>query len=480
MSRKSGRRGYNSDTSTASNRGSGSREPREEEIVDLEEEEEEEEEDLIEEEGGEDEEDEITRCICGQDELTNDSINPELSTFLKRTYKIEIDQGLFIQCEKCSVWQHGYCVGLFESHDVPDEYWCESCKPEFHILVNNDGYSKRTLYKPVNDKRKKLEQMTFKNNETSHSTRRRGGKNERNTPQQDTSSNIKDKRKERRHHHHHHNIDEDDDEYNEQLKRALRESARESGVKLSESESNERGNGNSVKREDNKSDGNNSSGREGSRGNGSRKRETNRRENADNSDSKRLKVEQSDHPSGSELNENSEQELGSGSEGSRSKRRGVAGAGAGAGSTKTTRKKKSTPPRLSTNNNNNNNKKQDDSSNETNSLGPTKEELIQQPSKPRYVNDKSSIFELRKRTIAILEWLGRSQVELQEEKQQKLELFSFISDDDEKEGSSNSSKENANADALALKETFDENLLLMEQLTERILAWQDTFGKYAV
>ena len=41
-------------------------------------------------------------------------------------------------------------------------------------------------------------------------------------------------------------------------------------------------------------------------------------------------------------------------------------------------------------------------------------------------------------------------------------------------------KENANADALALKETFDENLLLMEQLTERILAWQDTFGKYAV
>ena len=82
MSRKSGRRGYNSDTSTASNRGSGSREPREE-IVDLEEEEEEEEEDLIEEEGGEDEEDEITRCICGQDELTNDSINPELSTFEK-------------------------------------------------------------------------------------------------------------------------------------------------------------------------------------------------------------------------------------------------------------------------------------------------------------------------------------------------------------------------------------------------------------
>ena len=57
---------------------------------------------------------------------------------------------------------NGYCVGLFESHDVPDEYWCESCKPEFHILVNNDGYSKRTLYKPVNDKRKKLEQMTFK------------------------------------------------------------------------------------------------------------------------------------------------------------------------------------------------------------------------------------------------------------------------------------------------------------------------------
>ena len=38
-------------------------------------------------------------------------------------------------------------------------------------------------------------------------------------------------------------------------------------------------------------------------------KETSRRENADNSDSKRLKVEQSDHPSGSELNENSNKNL---------------------------------------------------------------------------------------------------------------------------------------------------------------------------
>ena len=84
---------------------------------------------------------------------------------------------------------------------------------------------------------------------------------------------------------------------------------------------------------------------------------TSRRENADNSDSKRLKVEQSDHPSGSELNENSEQELGSGSEGLEVKEgvwlvlalvlvlvvRKPLG--------------KSTPPRLSTSNNNNNKNK---------------------------------------------------------------------------------------------------------------------------
>ena len=75
-----------------------------------------------------------------------------------------------------------------------------------------------------------------------------------------------------------------------------------------------------LKGEDNKSDGN-SSGREGSRGNGSRKERDQSRENADNSDSKRLKVEQSDHPSGSELNENSEQELVSGSEGLEVKKR---------------------------------------------------------------------------------------------------------------------------------------------------------------
>lgn len=107
----------------------------------------------------EDEDGEVTRCICKQDELHSNTINSEFAQFLKRNYKITVDQGLFISCEKCGVWQHGYCVGLFTNDDVPDLYWCELCKPENHLFVKADGYPKRTLYKPVNDKRKKIEQF---------------------------------------------------------------------------------------------------------------------------------------------------------------------------------------------------------------------------------------------------------------------------------------------------------------------------------
>ena len=76
----------------------------------------------------------------------------------------------------------------------------------------------------------------------------------------------------------------------------------------------------------------------------------------------------------------------------------------------------------------------------------SKDELLSQQSRPRFVNAQSTIYELRKRTGAILEWLGRTQMELEEERSAPL---------------------------------FDENLRLMERLTEKILAWEQRFGKYA-
>lgn len=74
------------------------------------------------------EEEEITRCVCGEQEPADES-------------------GLYIQCEECSVWQHGFCVGIVE--DVPDKYWCEKCKPELHNLYTDEEGRKRSHYLPV-------------------------------------------------------------------------------------------------------------------------------------------------------------------------------------------------------------------------------------------------------------------------------------------------------------------------------------------
>mmetsp|Transcript_1983 Transcript_1983/g.2818 ORF Transcript_1983/g.2818 Transcript_1983/m.2818 type:complete len:341 (+) Transcript_1983:36-1058(+) len=58
------------------------------------------------------EQDWITKCPCGQNQ------DPD---------------GLMIQCDSCLVWQHGDCVGLFSKESVPDQYFCEACKPQHKI-----------------------------------------------------------------------------------------------------------------------------------------------------------------------------------------------------------------------------------------------------------------------------------------------------------------------------------------------------------
>ena len=72
-----------------------------------------------------DQEDEITRCICGYQEYQGGD-DDQTDT-----------DGLFIQCDKCSVWQHGFCVGITDSASTPDNYYCEKCKPELHQEGHN-------------------------------------------------------------------------------------------------------------------------------------------------------------------------------------------------------------------------------------------------------------------------------------------------------------------------------------------------------
>lgn len=58
---------------------------------------------------------EVIRCVCGATEQDEDSGEA------------------WISCETCDAWQHNVCVGVSSFEDeIPDNYWCEQCKPENH------------------------------------------------------------------------------------------------------------------------------------------------------------------------------------------------------------------------------------------------------------------------------------------------------------------------------------------------------------
>ncbi|CAE6435399.1 unnamed protein product [Rhizoctonia solani] len=53
--------------------------------------------------------------------------------------RYEEDMGNFmIQCEQCSVWQHGVCMGVANVDESPEHYYCEQCKPENHTILLRD------------------------------------------------------------------------------------------------------------------------------------------------------------------------------------------------------------------------------------------------------------------------------------------------------------------------------------------------------
>jgi len=61
-----------------------------------------------------DDDDAIIRCICG-------------------CIKDEDDGRVMICCDMCEAWQHNECMEISEDSDeLPDQYFCEQCKPEDH------------------------------------------------------------------------------------------------------------------------------------------------------------------------------------------------------------------------------------------------------------------------------------------------------------------------------------------------------------
>ena len=92
-------------------------------------------------------EEEVTRCICGNQEypglpvLPNDTSKGSAKGDTNPATFAEDATGWFIQCDGCKVWQHGGCVGLMDEHTSPEEYFCEQCRKDLHkITIAANGY----------------------------------------------------------------------------------------------------------------------------------------------------------------------------------------------------------------------------------------------------------------------------------------------------------------------------------------------------
>ncbi|KAH7063161.1 hypothetical protein B0J12DRAFT_758348 [Macrophomina phaseolina] len=102
----------------------------------------------LDEEVGDDEEEETTRCICGYQEYPGPPSDDE-DLAVGSDLQAEDVGGLFIQCDKCKVWQHGGCVGIMEEKSVPENYFCEECRKDLHNLLASPKGQKYSHYIPV-------------------------------------------------------------------------------------------------------------------------------------------------------------------------------------------------------------------------------------------------------------------------------------------------------------------------------------------
>ncbi|KAF7592621.1 hypothetical protein BBP40_012643 [Aspergillus hancockii] len=56
---------------------------------------------------------------------------------------------MFIQCDQCKVWQHGGCVGIMDEAMSPDEYFCEECRKDLHRIKSESNGQYSSQYLPV-------------------------------------------------------------------------------------------------------------------------------------------------------------------------------------------------------------------------------------------------------------------------------------------------------------------------------------------
>ncbi|KAL1296671.1 hypothetical protein AAFC00_000151 [Neodothiora populina] len=90
-------------------------------------------------------EDDVTRCVCGHQEYPG----PPLTSDLSIEGVSEDAGGLFIQCDKCHVWQHGGCVGIMDESKSPENYFCEMCDKSLHNVMSDSRGQRYSRYLPL-------------------------------------------------------------------------------------------------------------------------------------------------------------------------------------------------------------------------------------------------------------------------------------------------------------------------------------------
>ena len=92
-------------------------------------------------------EDDITRCVCGHQDYPGPPLTAESNISLANV--ADDAGGLFIQCDKCHVWQHGGCVGIMDESNSPENYFCELCDKKLHSVTTDLRGQRYSTYLPL-------------------------------------------------------------------------------------------------------------------------------------------------------------------------------------------------------------------------------------------------------------------------------------------------------------------------------------------
>lgn len=394
-----------------------------------------------------DEPNDETRCICG---------HAELQLPKKSDPDKEIDTGLFIQCDSCQVWQHGYCVGFTSEKDVPEVYYCEKCRPELHQVVlrpsgKTSSYiphlKKLGKYPPEETYKASSEEEEEEPPEEKKVKREREPSVKKKEKNGSTTPNNREQR--RRTQNSSRQLD-----YEETLRRVLEESVQDAstignGADISEQSAAENDNSERVRAEsvaDDSGHASNSNVHE-SDSTGSRKRKS--RSNASRWSAKEgshgeESVDQEDDHNSSSANQ------------------------AVTNGNSVVRKRPKRKPVAKT-------KKQESKSTDSSNAKSTTHNFSSK-SKPRIPQARSTIPEMQKRVAAILEFIGRTQVDMAEEQDERQALLKLRKGSDS--GNQSTVQTNGKKDQVELLFDSSSSLKSLDQLTKKLLIWEQSYGRY--